>query len=540
VTTPLLSASGEAIVPSTVDVFVNGQPVASEQVQPGPFQIDGVPALNGAGQMQVVVTDALGRQQVLSQPYYSGRSLLRQGLSEYSLEAGKVRRNYARRSNDYGNVVGAATYRHGITDQLTAEAHAEAEASGAAATGIDTALQVGTLGIVTATAAASGDGNGRGWLAGGGFEHNGPRFSLFARSLYASENFTQLGDDALLDRPRSRSFGGLGFNLLGFGNLQLAYGRQTHWTTPSVATIGLGYSLGLGAFGFLNLFASYSDSTDTRKDLFLTWTMPLGDRRSVSASLRKDLVRGETGSDFEAVATVQQNLPVGTGSGYVATVSSENQYNFGYAYQGQAGTAAVDYARSGGQDGVRVGGTGGVAITGVGAMPSRRIDQSFAMVQVADYPGIEVFVDNQPVGRTDEKGRVMLDNLLPYQANEVSVDPAALPMDATISTRSIAVTPAYRSGMAVQFPVSRADALTLRLLQADRTPVPAGAEVTVDGSGFPVGLNGLVYLSGILRKSVAEANWRDGRCSFVVERPAGSDPVPDVGDVTCQAPVSKR
>ncbi|MCK7508543.1 MAG: hypothetical protein MZV70_33795 [Desulfobacterales bacterium] len=30
-------ASGEAVVPSTVDVFVNGRPVSSEQVPPGPF-----------------------------------------------------------------------------------------------------------------------------------------------------------------------------------------------------------------------------------------------------------------------------------------------------------------------------------------------------------------------------------------------------------------------------------------------------------------------------------------------------------------------
>jgi len=70
--TPLLSAKGDAIVPSTVDVFVNGQPVSSEQVQPGPFEISGIPAVNGAGQMQVVVTDALGRQQVVSQPFYAG------------------------------------------------------------------------------------------------------------------------------------------------------------------------------------------------------------------------------------------------------------------------------------------------------------------------------------------------------------------------------------------------------------------------------------------------------------------------------------
>ena len=254
-------------MPSTVDVFVNGQPVSSEQVQPGPFEINGIPAVNGAGQMQVVVTDALGRQQVVSQPFYAGTSLLRQGLSEYSVEAGAVRRNYANRSNDYGNAVGAATYRRGMTDSLTAGAHAEAQSQGAAAAGVDGAVQVGTLGIVSGSAAVGGDGSGTGWLGGLGFERNGPRVSLYGRGLYASQGFSQLGDSALEVRPRLRAFGGLGLNLLPYGSLQFAYGLQTNWTSPSVETFGLGYSLGLGTLGYLNLFASHTsaDGYDQRR-----------------------------------------------------------------------------------------------------------------------------------------------------------------------------------------------------------------------------------------------------------------------------------
>jgi outer membrane usher protein len=478
VTTPLLSAKGEAVVPSTVDVFVNGQPVASEQVRPGPFQIDGVPAINGAGQMQVVVTDALGRQQVVSQPYYAGTSLLRSGLNEYSVEAGAIRRNYAKRSNDYANFVGAATYSRGVTDSLTAGAHAEAQSGGAAAAGVDGALQVGTLGIVSGTAAAGGDRSSRGWLGGLGFERSGPRVSLYARGLYASQGFAQLGDSALVDRPKLRAFGGLGFNLLPYGSLQLAYGLQTNWTSPTVETFGLGYSLGLGALGFLNLFASYSTAESSNSDVFLTWTLPLGDRRTSSAALRRASATGR-GNELEAVASLQQSLPAGSGSGYAASISSADEAHFGYAYQGTSGTVGVDLARANAQDGVRVGGTGGVAITGAGVMPSRRLDQSFAVVQVADYPNVEVFVDNQPVGRTDSRGRVMLDRLLPYQANEISVDPNKLPMDATVAKSSMTVTPAYRSGLTLRFPVSRADAVTLRLVQTGGKPVPAGAEVRV-------------------------------------------------------------
>lgn len=534
VTTPLLSAKGDAIVPSTVDVFVNGQPVASEQVQPGPFEIDGVPAVNGAGQMQVVVTDALGRQQVISQPYYSGQSLLRTGLTEFSVEAGAVRRDYAERSNEYGNLVGAATYRRGLSDTVTAGAHFEAQSRGAAAAGVDGAVQVGNVGIASGSAAVGGNGSGAGWLGGLGFEHSGTRMSLYAQGLYASENFSQLGDSALVTRPKLRTFGGVGFNLWNLSSLQLAYGRQSNWASPTVETFGLGYSRGLGNLGFLNLFASHSSDSnaDSDSDVYLTWTLPLGERRTASAALRHGDGTNRS-PEFEAVATLQQSLPVGVGTGYSMALSSDSTARLGYAYQGSAGTVGVDYARSNGQSGVRVGGTGGLAITSAGVMPGRRLDQSFAVVKVADYAGVEVFVDNQPVGRTDKKGRVLLDRLLPYQVNQVSVDPNKLPMDAKIQKASMTVTPAYRSGAVVKFPVSRANAVTLRLVQSGGAPVPAGAEVRLDGNRYPVGMKGSMYLGGIEGRTRATATWRDGSCSFELSRPNGKDPLPDVGEVPC-------
>jgi outer membrane usher protein len=534
VTTPLLSASGDAVLPSTVEVFVNGNPVASETVQPGPFQIEGVPAVNGAGQMQVVVTDALGREQVVSQPYYAGTALLREGLTEYSVEAGAIRQDYASKSNNYGNAVGAATWRHGITDRFTAEMHGEAQAGGAAAGGASGAVQVGMLGIVSANAAVGGNGDGLGWLGGLGFESSGRALSLHARTLYASESFAQLGDNFSRVRPRSRTFGGLGFNLSRFGSLQFAYGRQSNWGAPGAQTFGFGYSLGLGQLGTLNLFANYSDSNASTTDVFLTWTMSFGERATATATLQQSAGGDSPQDGFSAVGTVQRSLPVGSGSGYIASLSSANDYHVGYAYQGHAGLVTADWASANGQDGLRVGGVGGLAITDAGVMASRRLDQSFAMVKVADYEGIQVYVDNQPVGHTDREGRVLLDRLLPYQTNQVSIDPTELPMDATISSPSMTVTPAYRSGVSVKFPVSRADSMTMRLVQVNGQPVPAGAEVMLEGNPFPVAMNGLVYVSGVGTNGHASVSWQGGNCVADFTRPAGGGPVPDLGEIACR------
>jgi len=49
ITYPLQAFSGTAVVPSTVDVFVNGSKVGSQQVQAGAFAINNVPVVTGSG-----------------------------------------------------------------------------------------------------------------------------------------------------------------------------------------------------------------------------------------------------------------------------------------------------------------------------------------------------------------------------------------------------------------------------------------------------------------------------------------------------------
>ncbi|WP_431260641.1 hypothetical protein ACQ86G_11325 [Roseateles chitinivorans] len=62
-----------------------------------------------------MVRDLLGREQIVVQPYYISPSLLKPGLSAYSVEAGWLRLNYGIDSNRYGRAVLAGTWRNGLT-----------------------------------------------------------------------------------------------------------------------------------------------------------------------------------------------------------------------------------------------------------------------------------------------------------------------------------------------------------------------------------------------------------------------------------------
>ena len=113
-------------MPSTVDVYVNNALVSRQSVPPGPFSITNIPIVSGTGEAQLVVRDLLGREQVITQPFYGAATLLKEGLADYSYELGAQRQNFGQTSSDYAKALASATYRKGVTESFTAELHGEA------------------------------------------------------------------------------------------------------------------------------------------------------------------------------------------------------------------------------------------------------------------------------------------------------------------------------------------------------------------------------------------------------------------------------
>jgi outer membrane usher protein len=70
-TIPLPSLRGSAALPSIVDIYVNDALRGSRDIQPGPFQFDGLPTVSGNGDVQLVVRDLLGREMRYTETYYS-------------------------------------------------------------------------------------------------------------------------------------------------------------------------------------------------------------------------------------------------------------------------------------------------------------------------------------------------------------------------------------------------------------------------------------------------------------------------------------
>jgi outer membrane usher protein len=557
-TTPLLTTSGSATVPSTVDVFVNNQLVASNQVPSGPFIIDKLPAVTGTDNVEVVVRDATGREEVVSQTFYSSSTLLAPNLSQYSLDFGSVRDDYGLASDRYGSLLGEASYRRGINSILTLEAHGEYQAGEAHAAGLNAVVGLGHVGIVNFTIANGGgpatpavaastttigsdaSPGGSGWLEGVGLEHRGPRFSFVANSSRASSGFAQVGEpiDAAM-RIRQRSLVQSGVAMGRFGSLSVAYVAQSYHSSPTQQTLGVTHTLSFGRVGALNLTLSRTrtaaDAASTAQvstSAYLVFVHSLGGRRTVSVTQVE--ASGSGAPDDELMGSFAESAPAGTGSGYRVSASTAGNYDADLRQQAAFGDFEVEAARNQGVSGQSALVTGAVTWLDGAFATTRSVNGSFAMVDVGGIADVPVYVENQLIAHTDSSGKALLYNLRPYEPNHISIEPAELPLDTTIAATSTVMAPPFRSGVVAMFPVERVRGATLRLVTADGKPVPTGSVVHLHGNEFPVVEDGMVYVTGYAADQSARVTGA-AACQFRLPSPPDQDPLPDLGTIRCAA-----
>lgn len=534
VTYPMPSLHGEAVVPSTLDVYVNNARRLSGEVPAGPFDLTSVPVVTGQGEMRLVVRDLLGREQIIDQPYYVSPRLLRPGLDDFSLEAGVLREDYGSASGRYGRPFLAANERRGLSPSLTGELRAELlgdqQTAGAGAAWLVPGPGAVGLGTVNLAAAVSRGPQGGGRMVAAGVQRQARDLSLSLQIRYADRDFVQLGQAAGSSSRRTLN-GNLGLPL-GSGSLGVSYLDQDRWEDGDTRLLSVNYSRGLGRLGFVSLYALRSFSAEPDLTVGVMVTHAFDQRTSGSLDLSR------SGDQDRQTLQLQRNPPAGDGFGYrlLAGRGSYEQYAAGGTLQTGRGTFTAEAARRGGASGYRLGYSGGTAAAAGGVFPGRRIDDSFAVVQVGDYAGVRVYRDNQEVARTDAGGRALVSRLRAYQENPIGIEQADLPLDAEVDTLLRRVTPSMRSGVAARFDVRASRGASFRLVAGDGTPLPAGAVVRIDGAEqrFPVGYGGRTFVTGLERRNRLLGEWPGHRC--VAELPFGEarEPLPDLGTIVCK------
>lgn len=534
-TAPLPSFIGSATLPSEVELFINGIRQYSGQVPAGPFQLNALPSVNSSGTAQVVLTDALGRATTLGFSLYDSGRLLAPGLTDWSVDLGVVRQNYGLRSFDYGSEpVLSGTWRRGMSDRFTLEAHAEAM-RGLTLVGLGGVQQLGRAGLVSGSVARSEHRAGSGTQASLGWSWIQDRFNAGLSGTRTQGDYRDVAAQYGAAPAKGSARASIGYNTAGLGSFNLSYFYLRPVNEAATRYASLNWFRSLNKSVSLSVGVNQNLVNRGDRSVFVGLTWLLDTRTNVGASVQHDALGGTTG-----ILSAQQSAPSEGGWGWRAAARAGGSNAGGQAeinYLGRYGSvqAGVSDFGNGSRYGY-AGASGSLVMMGGRGFAARRIDSAFAVVDTDGVADVPVRLENRLIGQTDGRGLLLVVPVNAYQANRLDIDPMGLPADVRIERAEASFTPSDRAGSRVRFGITPVRAASVVLVDGKGAPLPLGARVRVnrqDGEGAVVGYDGMVYLDALNEDNELSVQTPSGTCGarFTWSRqPAG---VMQVGPLAC-------
>lgn len=536
VLTPTPTFLGEAVVPSNVELYVDGLRQYNGEVPIGPFQLAAQPGINGTGNAQVVITDAFGRMQTLDFAFYGTQQLLAKGLSDWSAGVGRMRKDYGLRSFAYETpVIGSATWRYGASDRFTAEAHVEG-GGGVLNGGAGGWWLLGGAGVFNAAYAHSRFDGLQGGQYAVGYSWNNRRFNINLLTRRTHGAYRDLG--ALQDTlpPDISEQATIGLNLQQAGSLSASYLRLRYPDGEDNRYASLFWSRSFGDrwSAYLSFNQNLAESDD--RSVYLSVSAALGRNRQSSLSAQRN------GERLTYVADLSQPVP-GDGSqgghGWRVQARGGDDGAGGLAELGwlnRVGRYSMGYARQGDLDYGYASASGSVVWMGGHVFAAREVPDAFAVVSTDGYAGIPVRLENRLIGSTDRNGLLLVTPLLSWQRNRLSIDTLDLPADMRADRVDTWVTPRQSAGLGVDFGLRRTQAMRVILHDPEGVALPVGSSVRLPGGGAAtVGYDGETYLEDVVTPAVLQVELPDGHCSvrLAPHVTATSPGMPRIGPLRC-------
>ncbi|MEG5548984.1 fimbria/pilus outer membrane usher protein [Enterobacter wuhouensis] len=485
-TAPRTQYSDSAVLPSTVDLYIDGLKQSSQRVTPGEYRLDTLPTFTGSGQAQVVITDINGQRRTVQLDLYGAPDMLAEGLSSGSLDIGWMRQNYAVRSEDYAaSPMADAGWRYGVNNRLTLALHTEQQRKmHNGGMGVDWLISP-QLGVVSQHLAFSDSPYGSGVKWGLGWQWNGSGTGLSASTVRTDAAFA---DNARMSGtlPARRSdslwvshsfshFGSLG---AGWVQQNIQGSRQRYLNASWSATLPAQLSATL----------SYTRSlSDSSHSVQLMFSVPFGHRDTVSVQASQDTQRLDyrhQPDDQTGGWSWQMGKRAGNDDGKYADVGHLSRYGEWHVGLERGKNLNSQYAS----------GEGSLTLLDHTVHALRYNEQGLALVSTRGTGHIPVLLENRPAGETDEDGYLLLTDLPRYHNNKVTIDPLALPADVMTPVTDIYARPGTATAVKVDFDVHRAVTVQARLVDEQHQPVEMGSQVSTSGGTTIVGRDGFIWL----------------------------------------------
>lgn len=525
-TTPVASFVGDSVLPSSVDLYINGVRQASQKVGPGPFTLQAPPLLSGAGQATVVATDINGQIRSWTYDVYGTSRLLREGILDASVESGMLRESRGVKNMDYsGSPLISSTLRYGLNNYLSPQLHLEADRDVRVySVGSDWKFPA-LPGVFTAAYQRSetqNEINGFSWMSG--YTLTWLPVSIGTTFSSNSATFRDIASysGAELTSSTSSVFVGLSTAV---GGLTTGYVRQKNRYGNATAYQSLGWSLQTGKWGYLSLNYSRQHGEDGNDNVFgMNWSIPLGRRytTTVSATRRKNDSQLESGITYapEKYGAPGWHLVRSMNESRQASYQADmtmlthhGDFSAGFFRTGERGSASTTWASA----------TGSVSLLSQGIFMSDITDNAFALVSTEPAGHVPVMLENRPVGMTDENGLLLVEGLNAFQRNRLSVDPSSLPANFIMNKTRDEVVPGRNGGVAVTFPVQTDSYIQLIIRDESGNDIPPGTSISIAGPSYGnsgevtrAGYGGMIYMPAPVSGSILSATISSRNCQILL------------------------
>ena len=542
---------GIAETQAKVEVRQNNYSLYTTYVAPGAFEIDDLTSAAGNGDLEVIITEADGRERRFTQPYASLPNMLREKAWRYSLSAGKYNAAdgddqpvFAQASlayglpfglTLYGGVLGASFYRAGVAGAgknlgslgaVSLDAtHSQTDVPGASAVS-DAQVQGQSFSVRYAKAFDSGTS------------------FRFAGYRYSTEGYRDFSEAVGLQQPvndvqvskRSKLEASISQALDSYGSLYLSVSKQNYWgSSREDKQAQLGFSTQFKGVSF-GAYASKSlnDDLSGGSRVMFTVSMPLGKSRSsgtFSVSRNEDgsldQRTGISGRTNDMTYNLNANRIEKTGTNGSGLIG----YRAPFAQWGAGLSVGKGYRQA------SVSAAGSVLVHGVGVVFGQSLGETVALVEVKDTANVGV--QSAPGTVTNKSGYAVVPYVTPYRRNRVTLDTGGLDANVDIAQGVTHVVPRRGAVVKAKFTATRSEKILLNVRLQDGSPLPFGTTV-YDGQGNNVGVVGQ---GGQALVSVSDSNtfrmkWGEKasqRCELQLD--ISKAPVVDgyrVMDVLCQ------
>ncbi|MEN8993036.1 fimbria/pilus outer membrane usher protein [Avibacterium paragallinarum] len=496
------SLKGSAVLPSTVDLYIDGVNIYQKKISPGDYNLQTGANIESAGTAQMVVQDVLGNTTVRSFPVLISSKLLKEDLNDYNISLGKLRFSYDEENSDYRDFFSSAYWRRGVTSRTTL---------GASATYSDKVKNAGLLWtqavnrwfVLDSIFLGSKTDNDDGYSAGLAISRNFGKLNFGVSSRYATNDYRALGYEDNHIFPKFENMAYLSFaNFPFFQNLNLNYIEQTQYESNDplfeledrkMLTVGVSREITPNLMYTANYFQEFGDSDDS--GAFITFSYNFGGGKRIQA---------DAGTNKSGGVRFIQNAFGEYGANYALGVDYRNDETVLNAYGGlstNVGDLTLSHLYSENDSTTQVGYRGAMVWLGGQYALTSFVDNAFALVNVGGREDIDVMRSMSPVAKTNKKGYAFVHDIVPYINYDISFDENQLPIESKVPNAAHRLVALRQRGYNINFSVFDTQQILVKILDEQGHQFVAGSEVAIDtpeADVYPVGSDGTVMLYGLV------------------------------------------